>query len=475
MSNKERLEQNNVKIQQLIDLVQTKQSGNNAIRIDCAELPNRTLTLYKVTDSGDIEVEAKDTGDSGGKVSFFVSETGKYKIECQWSVKEDDQFFYYGWTSAETEINDIGVYNIKSGQALANYTPDEMHTALQGGYFSTMFSLKDTFTLVKSGNILNNHKFFVEKITAVNGKEIVDFRMTNQYSGGTYNINPRYAHLTSASATSWSNDYSNNGGYKYSVMRQRMMKMGENVYMQAQSIKPDDSTIDGGIPFSQMKYTDNSNVSAIYSYNKETDTMTPLSSWQAITNRETYFVKGYFKNVGTIDESTFNGGNYYTYNTRTYVYTPAITYTSGTTYYGFYETLQEDGIFADALNTAGFGSNLVRFNDKASAGMTQTTYVSEFNDYADIPAVEEITGTNKTTVLMSGAVGTSINSYNIVGEGTKKPAYDEFSIQTTGSYYWSRSAFSYATYYFCVIDSYGYIGSNSVYNTNGVRLGFRLG
>ena len=438
-------------------------AGGVSYRITTAELPNTKINL---SFAGSI-VQTKTTdGTTGGKVSFDVTDTGTYTVVA---LNGDTEI----WSNTVV-IDDIGEYIVKSGKALSNYTTDEMHTALQGGYFSTMFSLKDTFTLVKSGNILNNHKFFVEKITSVNGKEIVDFRMANKYSGGSYNINPKYAYLTSASGTSWRNDYSNNGGYKYSVMRQRMMKMGENVYMQAQSIKPDDSTIADGIPFSQMKYTDSSNVSAIYSYNKETDTMTPLTSWQAITNRETYFVKGYFKNVGTIDESTFNGGNYYTYNTSTYVYTPATTYASGTTYYGFYETLQEDGIFADALNTAGFGSNLVRFNDKASAGTTQISYVSEFNDYADILAVEEITGTNRVTVLMSGTGGTSINSYNIVGEGTKKPAYDEFSVQATGSIYWTRSADSTSSGTLCLINGYGYVSASGVYGTSGVRLGFRL-
>ena len=439
-------------------------AGGVSYRITTAELPGITINL---SFAGSI-VQTKTTdGTTGGKVSFDVTETGTYTVVA---LNGDTEI----WSNTVV-IDDIGEYIVKSGKSLANYTIDEMHTALQGGYFSTMFSLKDTFTLVKSGNILNNHKFFVEKITQVGGKEIVDFRMANKYSGGVYDINPNYAHLTSASATSWSNGYSSNGGYKYSVMRQRMMKMGENVYMQAQSIKPDDSTIADGIPFSQMKYTDNSNVSAIYSYNKETDTMTPLTSWQAITNRETYFVKGYFKNVGTIDESTFNGGNYYTYNTSTYVYTPATTYASGTTYYGFYETLQEDGIFTEAIINAFGEDKIVRFNDKASAGGTQTSMVSSFSDYADIPAVEEITGTNRTTVLMSGEAGTSIGSYNIVGEGTKKPAYDEFSVQAAGSNYWTRSAASNTTTNFCNITNGGLINDYNVSNTFGVRLGFRLG
>lgn len=436
---------------------------NFKYKITTAELPNTTINLSL----GGSIVQTKTTDSTtGGKVSFDIADIGTYTVTA---LNGDTEL----WANTVV-VDNIGEYIVKSGKALANYTTDEMHTALQGGYFSTMFNVKDTFTLVKSGNILNNHKFFVEKITSTNGKEIVDFRMANRYFGGLYNINPRYAYLTSASDTSWSNDFSSNGGYKYSVMRQRMMKMGENVYMQAQSIKPDDSTIDGGIPFSQMKYTDNSNVSAIYSYNKETDTMTPLTSWQAITNRETYFVKGYFKNVGTIDESTFNSGNYYTYNTSTYVYTPATTYASGTTYYGFYETLQEDGLFADALNTAGFGSNLVRFNDKASAGMTQTTYVSEFSDYADIPAVEEITGTNRETILMSGQYGLSIYSYNIAGEATKKPAYTEFGIQATSNDYYTRSTYSALTNNFCTFQSGGNIYSTSLYFNSGVRLGFRL-
>lgn len=438
---------------------------NFKYKITTAELPNTTINLSL----GGSIVQIKTTDSTtGGKVSFDITDIGTYTVTA---LNGDTEL----WSNTVV-VDNIGEYIVKSGKALANYTTDEMHTALQGGYFSTMFSLKDTFTLVKSGNLLNGFKFFVEKITSTSdGKEIVDLRMAGTYSSAiTYNINPRYAHLTSASATSWSNDYSNNGGYKYSVMRQRMMKMGENVYMQAQSIKPDDSTIADGIPFSQMKYTDNSNVSAIYSYNKETDTMTPLTSWQAIINRETYFVKGYFKNVGTIDEITFNGGNYYTYNISTSVYTPATTYASGTTYYGFYETLQEDGIFADALNMSDFGSNLVRFNDKASAGMTQTTYVSEFNDYADISAVEEITGINIETILINGFKGINISSYNIVGEGTKKPAYDEFRIQANSYTYWTRSVASDGTNNFCNIYNSGSNGSSAVSNNLLVRLGFRL-
>lgn len=436
-------------------------------KITTAELPGTTINLS----FGGSIVQTKTTdGTTGGKVSFDVSEAGTYTVVALNGEAEI-------WSNTVV-IDNIGEYIVKSGKGLANYTTDEMHTALQGGYFSTMFDLRDTFTLVKSGNILDKHKFFVEKITKTNdGKEIVDFRMASQYSGGLYDINPKYAVLTSASATSWGATYSSGGGYKYSEMRKRMMKKGETVYSQAQSIKPDDSSLTTGIPFSQMKYTDTSTTSAIYSYDEATDTFTPLTSWQSGGNKNPCFVKGYFKNVGAIDENTFNGGNYYTYNTSDFVYTPATTYARGTTYYGFYETLQEDGIFANALNESGFGSCLVRFNDKASAGLTQVNYVSEFNDYANIPAVEEITGINIHSILMSGKEGFSAGAYNIAGEGTKKPAYTQFSIQATGSSYWTRSTASSTARpeNFCTISNYGAVTNNIFVNyTYGVRLGFRL-
>lgn len=446
-------------------IVLTGKGGGSAYRITTAELPVTTINL---SFAGSIIQSAVTDIYTGSKVSFDVDETGTYTVIALNSENEEI------W-SQEVVVEEIGEYIVKSGKGLENYTPDEMHTALQGGYFSIMFSLQDTFTLVKEGNILNGYKFFVEKITQLeSGKEIVDFRMAKEYTDASYNINPIYAHLSTSTSASWSIDYSSNGGYKYSRMRKRMMKMGESVYSQAQSIKPDDSSVSDGIPFSEMKYTDTSTTSAIYSYNKATDTFTPLTSWQVISSQNTYFVKGYFKNVGTIDESTFNSGNYYTYNTTSYVYTPATTYSDGTTYYGFYEHLQEDGIFANALNESDFGPYLERFNDKASAGLNQTTYVNEFSDYADIPAVEEITGTNRITTLMSGKRGTSINSYNIAGEATKKPAYTEFGIQATGFNYWTRSADSHTTYSFCFISYNGNINISSVYNTYGVRLGFRL-
>ena len=237
----------------------------------------------------------------------------------------------------------------------------------------------------------------MKKITKSNGKEIVDFRAVVGASS-TYNIFPRMSYITSSSATSWTKTRYSYGGYKYSAMRQRMMKQGEDVYSQATGILPDDYTgsLTTGIKFSELKYT-NGNSCSIYEYSSSDDTMTLLQTCRMSQPSDTgiMMIKGYFKSVGAIDETTFNAGVYYIYDSLNILYTKATSYASGTTYYGLYETMQEDGIFVNALSS--LSDYLVRFNDYASAGGTQTSKVtSNPNDYVDIPAVEEITGINRT-------------------------------------------------------------------------------
>ena len=66
-------------------------------------------------------------------------------------------------------------------------------------------------------------------------------------------------------------------------------------------------------------------------------------------------------------------------------------------------------------------------------------FLSNTQDYFNIPSVEEITGLNRNTTMFSGLSGTSASAYNIQGEGIKKPTYDTFDIQATGRTYWTRS------------------------------------
>lgn len=429
-------------------------------KITTADLPNTTINL---SFGGAVIATQTTESDKASKVEFFVTQKGEYTITA---IRDGVTV----WTNT-VNVDNIGEFIVKSGKPLTNYTKEEIHTILQGGVFSTMFSLGDKWRFVQSGSILTNVDFFVERVQAVDSKEIVDFRAVVG-AGSTYNINPRYAYLPNADATAFSKTYSSNGGYKYSEMRKRMQKAGEEVYSQATGIKPDDSTIEGGIPFSQIKYT-NGGTSGLYTYDTATDTFTQLTEFAYASNYVAQFVKGYFKSVGAIDEATFSAGNYYTYNSSTYVYTPATEYASGTTYYGFYETLQEDGIFVNALSS--LSDYMVRWDDDfASTGMTNTTKVVQTSDFVDIPCVENITGTNRTMTLWSGAAGANINSYNIAGEGEKKPAYDDFQKQAIGYDYWTRSANCNYSYNFCNIYNNGNIGNNYVYSSNRARVGFRL-
>ena len=95
--------------------------------------------------------------------------------------------------------------------------------------------------------------------------------------------------------------------------------------------------------------------------------------------------------------------------------------------------------------------------------------------------VEEITGINRATRLWgntrssSSTNGTSVGCWNIAGEGTKRPAYDDFQVQATGTSYWTRSANSYSATSFCCVSNSGNVNYISVNISNGVRLGFKLG
>lgn len=468
--------------------------GGGSYQIQVADLPDRTIELSN--SSGTISTKTTPAT-TGGIVTFDVENTGEYTV----TVSDTTGTL---WTNTVT-VDKIGIYNVKvpdiyadgeqmsitARYAMNRYTPAQLHTILQNGYFSVMFPIKSKWNFQDSSSILNNYDFFVEDIEKSGNSEIVYMRVVG--CSNSYNINPYFAYMTSETATDFDGTYSSAGGYKYSAMRQRMMMQGDAVYSQATGLKPSGNTSisDGtGIEFDKLYYTNgNGTTSGVYTYNPKTDTFTQDSEMEYFSSSTTArtgvkFVKGYFKSVGTLTEEEFNGGYYYTMTgsnstsnpTR---YTQATTYSSSTTYYGFYETLQENGVFYDALSS--ISQYLVKTNDLSSTGLTNTTYTSQTEDYCDLPCVEEITGINRDTRLWGNrnssttTPGTNTNSYNIAGEGTKRPAYDDFQIQTVGTTYWTRSAYSYNAYYFCCVSSSGYINNNFVNYSNGVRLGFKLG
>lgn len=443
-----------------------------AYRIVTAELPNTTITL---TLDG-VEIGSKTTDATlGGKVYFDLTTIGEYTITA---TKDGTTL----WTNT-ADVSEIGVYNVKSnkggiGRPLDNYTFDELHTICQGGYFSTMFDLKDKKVYLDSSSIYNNYDFFVENIHEDNGKEQVDFRLV-YYGTGSYNMNPRYGYIANAEATSWSVSYSNVGGYKYSAMQQRMMRVGDPVYSQATGILPDDysGTLTTGIKFSEFYYTDQDGaVSPICTYNATNDTMVSDSGFEYQTSNLPKFVKGYFVSVGSLSQSQFETGYYYTYSS--YVYTRATSYSSGTTYYGFYETLQTNGVFYNGLSQ--IQSFLTSGLVKSSAGGDSPASIYSINSYVNIPSVELITGANRDTVLWGNrnVTGTikaiSINSYNVAGEDAKSPCYNDFQMQALGSLWWTRSACAGSLSSFCCFNYFGSIANVNAGNTYGARVGFRF-
>lgn len=469
--------------------------GGGSYQIQVADLPDRTVELSN--SSGTLSTKTTPAT-TGGVVTFDVENTGEYII----TVSDTTGTL---WTNTVT-VNEIGIYNVKvpdiygenesvsttARYAMNRYTPAQLHTILQNGYFSKMFDVKSKWNYQDSGSIVNNYDFFVEKIEKTeSGAEIAYMRLC--YAILSYNINPYFSYMASETATSFSRGYSSAGGYKYSVMRQRMMQQGDAVYSQATGLKPSGNTTiaDGtGIEFDKLYYSNgNGTTSGVYTYHPETDTFTQDTEMEyfsssSLAQTGVKFVKGYFISVGTLTEEEFNAGYYYTYISSTSTsnpprYTQATTYSSSTTYYGFYETLQENGVFYDALSS--ISQYLVKTDDLASTGLTNTTYTSQTEDYVDLPCVEEITGINRSTKLWGNrnssttTSGTNTSSYNIIGEGTKRPAYDDFQIQTVGTSYWTRSTTSNRANSFCFVYTSGYINGINVIGSYGVRLGFKLG
>lgn len=431
--------------------------------IRVAELPNTSITLSKDGQT----IETLNTGASGGKVDFSVNEIGTYNISATNAN--------ISWNK-DVVVDALNITVIPFAGGLTNYTFAQIHEACQGGYAHLMFKPKEQWTYVESDSIYNNLKIMIRKITLSGGKNQIKWCLASILRSN-YNINPNFGYLTSSTAANWEDTFSNNGGMKYSAMEQRFKVQGEEVYSQAQGLLPEDysGTLTTGVKPSDLYYTDqNGTLCKVYDYNKATDsfieTNVVIYTSKDAAQSSCKFIKGYFKSVGEIDEQTFNGGYYYVYDSGKYVYTRATTYTSGTTYYGLYETLQEDGVFIAGLSS--IRQYLVKEERKASAGGIQQTYLSSFTDYANLLAVEEITGLYRGLTLPSGQAATRAHAYNLHGEGEKEEGFD-FETQATGNQYWTRSTYSYYSYYFCAIDAGGRLSNSSFVNiTNGVRAAF---
>lgn len=438
------------------------------------DVPNTQVAVIKP----DGKTVYKTVPEIGGAVSFEFSSPGSYDVsgEC---YRDDGTEFV--WLS-HVDINSPGEYIVK--RALKDYPIYLMHTALQGGYFSKMFDLGEKVDFV--GNTRDG-VYFLERISKTeDNKEIADFRAIKSRYNSIYKMYDQIKFLTSTADTRFTTDDSSIGGYKYSDLRTRMMGEGEEIYTHASCVLPDSSSLTG-IKFSDLKYFDNTKA-YLYAYNRTTDTFTQLTGFETSSIEAPLFFKGMmWKEAGYIDEAEFNAHWYYKKDSTNTYYRDG-TYDSKAIYYSLHPTTVKESdtvnglagyYFKDSLKSyipyyAAFSDYFERFDNKSGVGGTDSTNLSATNDYMNILAVEEITGTNKNTELIFGGLGTNIFSYNPPGEGTKSPFYDSFEKQARGFSYWTRSPWTTSSKFFSIVSVGGILNGLAGSLGSLIFLGFRL-
>lgn len=204
----------NVSLPELTAGVNSIPSGGNSYKIKTAELPNITIELYGEDDA---LIESKNTGTSGGAVEFSLNTAGTYILKAKNS--ESTQV----WTNTVT-ISDMGVYNVKTGKALDEYTWDEIKTASEGGYAKYMWSLGDTKDL---------SAFMGQTSTSYTRATIIGFDHDDLASGsGKAGITFKLPY-TSSSYKHWDNSNANVNGISWvgSLIRSNCLKSNEDQYV----------------------------------------------------------------------------------------------------------------------------------------------------------------------------------------------------------------------------------------------------
>lgn len=437
----------------ILSSVLTKVLGK--YKIGVAEFAGVDITITKGTATITSKVAEE------GKNIFDISEEGTYTV----TVSEDDTTI---WTANVTVDEEKTVW--AKGRVVNNLTWAQIHQACQGGYAQHMFSLKDRKTFVQSGSLFNNQEFYIQHFFVEGGKTQIQWGMVQATSTG-YAINPKFYYFANGSASS-SNTNSSEGGYKYSNFRLMCMRKDDEPYTQCQSLKQDGSSATTGIAWSDYKYSDTKQNVTFYTYTVSSDaatateSMTQISAWQEPSQETPVFVKGYWKNVGKISEADFNAGYFYTYESN--VYTPASTYSSSTTYYGFYEKLQEDGTFYAGISS--ISDYLAPMELKQSCGKTRKKAIQTCVDYVTISSLGELMGQ-----YLYGSIA-GVNYPNYYGDPIGcNEHFDGCDGDTwyTNRNMWTRSVCAHGTSYFCYLYNYGYVSSSYVSSSYYARPGFR--
>lgn len=421
---------------------------NGSSAIICAELPNVTLKLYNSADT--LLATQTTNSTTGGVVTFSVSANGTYTVKA---YNSSDELL---WTNTVT-ISQVGTYNVKSGKALNNYTWAEIKTASTNGYAKYMWSVGDKKQFVQSGSILHNYWVviigFEHDVLASDGISLagITFMFEKCYTSSSYNINMKL-YLNGSST------YRNVGGYRGSLMRQRFQAQGEDCYSQA-------SGVTATLLASGFKYYDGT-ACPLYSYTESTDTFANASA-DTFSTSKVYFVKGYYKSFGTINEEDFVEGKFFIYNSNGY--TVPSSWASGQTYYCIYPTLQENGVFYGALSSL---MEYIRPVLKTQSCGNQSTKNCTTTEKVWNLAVEEIFGVNKDVNTDQGTSAQNIYAYNTAGEGT---IYDYFKNNFRmgkiglGNAWWTRSPSTYSCNNWILVDNYGTIYYYYVNYTDYVR------
>ena len=125
----------NVSLPELTAGVGSIPEGGNCYKIITAELADVTIELYK----GEEMKTSAQTGPDGGKVEFELAEPGEYKIVAK---KAESEL----WNNTIT-LNEIGVYNCKSGKPLEEYDWQDVKKARKGDFARYMWSVGDVIYL----------------------------------------------------------------------------------------------------------------------------------------------------------------------------------------------------------------------------------------------------------------------------------------------------------------------------------------
>lgn len=464
-TNKERLTQNNAKLEELIELVKTKGSGGGAgsgivAKIQTADISGYTIHLYN---NANTLIESKPAGQL---CEFNIANFGTYTIK---SISDSDNSEF--WSNSIT-IDKLGVYNVKSGRSIRNYSMAQIHEASQGGYVQYMFSTGDRKVLNGGKISFTNFDFMIiDFIEREDGTTAIRWWAIGAGSTAlniTFNNAIRY--IANAEATSYSSLTTNYGGYKHSFGIKSLLEEGDEIYSQASGIIPDGFTgVTEGTELSKLKYTDTREQAYLYMLDAPNDTMIKQDGYIYAAQNAVPFIKGYFISAGSsLTETEFNSGYYYTKNSSGYeIYTPATEFVSGTTYYGLYEFMQTNG---GKLNyyIKNIKNYVIKNTIKCGSGGTGEQSLLQVNSLVYLPCVEELTDMNDdmpgwANIIQDGGQNTSMKTNNIAGEGTWYPAINKWRMftGTIGKVFLRSTRKGYETVYMFGGSSINYLGAIS--------------